>query len=508
MADYTLNNSRNYTILTDQSGSTLYDSGGPTSSYGNSENFYVLIAPQYATGTLTLNLTSFRSETGYDTLRIYNDIPPTSSYPYTDTVLSSYCIGFFTGISVTVPQTITSSTGKAYIRWNSDGSITDTGFALSWTGSGFYTVDSSSNIPNNKYGITFPKDAASGSWMTFAPGKFTSSATLPKDRDIIIGFWAKQDPLPASAPIAPVLGIGTYNGGQGITIARSSSPTIGNNTLTAFYYDESGSISTTTTRATDIFNGGLLSADTYPPQWHYYGVVIRKTNATTAGEFRAYRDGVLFSSASITKATNWGSISTTYDTVLGNLRDSASGLILSGGATIGGWSGSLDDVFVATVITGASTSSYNTFFSRMYNSGNWADPNVEITGAFTSSYSPIVVANWRFEETGSILNTKDYGYYGNFHTASATGNIASSNVRLTTTASGVSYTPYSSIYYLIVATGSTNSFLYTSSIEFYPQYTNNYVIELYKNLSLGYDRNTQQVPFSLNRKNTGRIRNK
>ena len=76
MANYNLGANGNFVIYTDQSGSTIYDSGGPGTNYGDSENFYALIAPQYATGTLTLNLTSFRSETSYDYLRIYSNIPP------------------------------------------------------------------------------------------------------------------------------------------------------------------------------------------------------------------------------------------------------------------------------------------------------------------------------------------------------------------------------------------------------------------------------------------------
>ena len=52
MANYNLGNSTNNTIYTDQSGSTLYDSGGSGSNYGDNESFYVLIAPKYATGKI------------------------------------------------------------------------------------------------------------------------------------------------------------------------------------------------------------------------------------------------------------------------------------------------------------------------------------------------------------------------------------------------------------------------------------------------------------------------
>ena len=166
MATYNLGANGNFVTLTDQTGSTLYDSGGPAGNYSDNENLYVLIAPQYATGTLTLNLTSFKSETNYDYLRIYSDISTSSAYTYSDSTAGGICLAVFNGTSVTVPQTITSSTGKAYIRWSSDPSVNDTGFALNWTGSGFYSVDSSSNTPNNKYAINLPKsDAASGSYI-------------------------------------------------------------------------------------------------------------------------------------------------------------------------------------------------------------------------------------------------------------------------------------------------------------------------------------------------------
>ena len=162
----------------------LFRSGGPSTNYGDNENLYVLIAPQYATGTLTLNLTSFRSETNYDYLRIYSGISTSSAYSYSDSTAGGICLAVFNGSSVTVPQTITSSTGRAYIRWSSDASVNDTGFALSWTGSGFYTVDSSSNVPNNKYALNLPKsDASTGAYITFDKGLFTGS-TLTADKDI------------------------------------------------------------------------------------------------------------------------------------------------------------------------------------------------------------------------------------------------------------------------------------------------------------------------------------
>ena len=86
MSTYNLSSATQYNIITDQTGSYLFDSGGPTGSYQNNEAYYVLLAPAYATGAITVNITSFNSEASQDYLRIYDGIPNTSSYAYNGTV--------------------------------------------------------------------------------------------------------------------------------------------------------------------------------------------------------------------------------------------------------------------------------------------------------------------------------------------------------------------------------------------------------------------------------------
>lgn len=450
MADYNLSNFRNYTIFTDQTGSAIYDTGGPTGSYATGENYYFEIAPSYSTGSLVITVESASLNTT-DKIRIYNGVPTTgttASFNYTSNTTGSQLIAVISGSSG-VARSFTASAGVAYVRFSGDTNGTAgaaAGFKISWTGSGFSIPDTSSGVTFNKYGVTFPVDATSGSYMTFARGMLSSSSTVAANKDIIIGFWAKQDLLPASAPEGPVLGIGTTNGGTGISVSRQSSPSPTDSNFRIFYYDSSGSVSTLSLRSLDIVNGGQLNLFSYPPQWNHYGFVIRKIGANT-GQYLAYKDGVLFNSSSITKATNWGFVTSSNDIVLGSYRDFTTGLILSGGVSKANWSGSLDDVFFAVANSGSVPSEYNTLFSRIYNSGSWSDPNTVISGAISASLNPIVVFNWRFEETGSLLNTKDYGYYGNYHTASATGNIANQSVRLTFTGSGVSYTPYASLAY-------------------------------------------------------------
>ena len=144
--------------------------------------------------------------------------------------------------------------------------------------------------------------------------------------------------------------------------------------------------------------------------------------------------------------------STTYNHVLGSVRSTAGG-ISSGNA----FSGSLDDVFLITLTTGSTSTQFNNFFSDIYNSGNWKDPTLA-TSSLSSSLNPKVQFAWRFEETGSILNTIDYGSYGNIHYAVSQVTGAGPIV-LTTTASGYSYTPYQSLSYtLVTPSNATVSF--------------------------------------------------
>lgn len=445
MPSYNISSSNNYIIYNDQTGSTLYDTGGPSGNYGDNENIYFSIAPAYSTGTLTLKLTSFKSESTYDYLRIYSDIPPTSSFQYTATTAGGYLLAVFNGASVTVPQTITSSTGKAYIRWNSDGSVNDTGFALEWTGSGFYTVNSSSNVTTNRYALNIPKGAVTGSVLGFNSGIFTGSSILAANKDILFGAWLKADKGNRDSVKRGIFGLGNTNG-SGITIAKEA-----NSSDFSFYYRDNNGTFTST--FTDIMMGGNSAAEpilTYIPQWHYYGVALRKTSTTGAIAY-AYRDGYLFATSSVIYTASWGAVSSSAATLLlGSYRTSN---VIQDNNT---WSGSVDDMFMATVTTGASATAFDNFYSSIYNSGNWADPNTTITGAFnTSSFSPVVLFNWRFEETGSILNTRDYGFYG-IHSASTTSS-GGGTLSLTPTSSGISYTPYSSLAYSASAVAATSN---------------------------------------------------
>lgn len=443
MPNYNISQSNNYIIYTDQTGSTIYDSGGPSGQYSDSENIFFLIAPAYSTGTLTLNITSFASETSYDYLRIYDRYVPTASFSYggNNPGTPASLLAVVNG-SPSLPITVTSSTGRAYLRWSSDSSVVGNGFGLSWTGSGFYNVDSSSGVVLNQYAATFPRTASSSSYITIPKTLFSGSNTvLSGSKDILIGFWAKFDNgMQTSANSLGILSIGGTNvpaGGSNLTVQRAGST----DNLRIYITDVSGGFTST---ATDmVMGGGTTTAATYPPQWHHYGIALRKTS-TTSSAVTFYRNGEVYTTNTHTRATAFSTIQAIDDPVIGNFRDYTTmvGVIQSAG----GWSGSLDDVFLATITTGSTQAEYNTFFSNIYNSGNFSQPTSVITASLSSSLNPSVIFNLRFEETGGLLNLKDYGSFGNFHTATSTASAPVAPY-LTTTSSGISYTPYSSLAY-------------------------------------------------------------
>ncbi len=109
---------------------TLYDMGGPTGNYHNTENYTFTIAPTGA-GTITLSFLSFDLEQGYDSLRIYNG-----------TTTAAPLIGSFTGNSL--PAAISATDGAMTIQFRSDNATTKPGFVAvyssncrtnHWTGS-------------------------------------------------------------------------------------------------------------------------------------------------------------------------------------------------------------------------------------------------------------------------------------------------------------------------------------------------------------------------------------
>ncbi len=97
---------------------TIWDLGGPTRNYYNSESFTYTIAPTNATG-LSLNFTSFVLENGWDTLFIYDG-----------NSTGSPLIGHYTGSNS--PGLVNASGNSLTLRFKSDVSTVAAGWQAIW----------------------------------------------------------------------------------------------------------------------------------------------------------------------------------------------------------------------------------------------------------------------------------------------------------------------------------------------------------------------------------------
>ncbi len=107
------------TTTTNATSGSVYDSGGPSGNYLNSENCQLLINPGCA-ATISISFSSFNTESCCDFLRIYNG--PTTASPL---------LGNFAGS--TLPGTIVANAGQMLLFWSTDGSVVSSGFAATWT---------------------------------------------------------------------------------------------------------------------------------------------------------------------------------------------------------------------------------------------------------------------------------------------------------------------------------------------------------------------------------------
>ena len=98
---------------------SLYDSGGPTGNYLNGENCTFFIAPTCA-DTVVLTINAFQSESGYDYLSIYDGVSALGPL-------------LFSASGSTTVQKVKAPSGKMLIKFTTDGSITYSGFDLSWS---------------------------------------------------------------------------------------------------------------------------------------------------------------------------------------------------------------------------------------------------------------------------------------------------------------------------------------------------------------------------------------
>ena len=96
----------------------FFDSGGSAGSYSSNETFVETFYPSSPANMIRFTFSAFSTESGYDTLTIYNG--PTSSYAV---------IGKYHG--TTSPGTVTASnaSGALTFRFHSDGTVVSTGWA-------------------------------------------------------------------------------------------------------------------------------------------------------------------------------------------------------------------------------------------------------------------------------------------------------------------------------------------------------------------------------------------
>ena len=101
-----------------QCSGNFYDSGGSGAQYGNNQTFTYTICPSTAGQSVSVNFTSFNTESGLDLL-----------YVYSGNSTSSQLLGIYSG--TTSPGTLTSyaSNGCLTFYFQSDGSVTKAGWA-------------------------------------------------------------------------------------------------------------------------------------------------------------------------------------------------------------------------------------------------------------------------------------------------------------------------------------------------------------------------------------------
>ena len=145
---------------------TLYDHGGPSGSYSNgSQGYFYLDIPG---NSLTITFTQFSTESCCDRVYIYDGLG-------TSNLLYNFGGGGLpnSGNAITIPS------GKATIRFSSDGSVTSSGFALTWSGGGATAPTAQFNVSNPNppvnIGVSFTNTTSGGGAATWYFGDGTTS---------------------------------------------------------------------------------------------------------------------------------------------------------------------------------------------------------------------------------------------------------------------------------------------------------------------------------------------
>ena len=100
-------------------GDIIFDSGGEDGNYGNDELITTTVFPQNVGDVVTFTFNFFDIENNWDFLYVYNG--PNTSSPL---------VGTYTGNTTPDPVTSTDDTGALTFVFDSDGSVTDFGYAI------------------------------------------------------------------------------------------------------------------------------------------------------------------------------------------------------------------------------------------------------------------------------------------------------------------------------------------------------------------------------------------
>ncbi|WP_420551991.1 GEVED domain-containing protein [Tenacibaculum aiptasiae] len=103
--------------LTSNTGS--FNDGSGSQNYGNNKNCTWLIKPANG-GKVTLNFSSFNTESGYDFVTVYDGSSASATQ-----------LGKFSGTST--PNAVTSTGNAMFVKFTSDGSVTSAGWAANYT---------------------------------------------------------------------------------------------------------------------------------------------------------------------------------------------------------------------------------------------------------------------------------------------------------------------------------------------------------------------------------------
>ncbi|APY08899.1 hypothetical protein BWZ20_11555 [Winogradskyella sp. J14-2] len=103
-------------------GSTIYDSGGAGGNYENNELITTTLIPDIAGTAIVATFTAFNLENGYDYLEVFDG--PNNTFP---------SLGNFTGTGIPGPFTSSHPSGSLTFVFDSDSSITSSGYAIDIT---------------------------------------------------------------------------------------------------------------------------------------------------------------------------------------------------------------------------------------------------------------------------------------------------------------------------------------------------------------------------------------